>query len=171
MQVPQVQVVVLTCFPSSWYRSWKRQSCFRLPHDLLHSSRVGKQSLVSVDTSLVSYDTALRSKAQPSCRKTQLSCRKHSSRVEGHSSRVREHSTRVGKHSSRVREHSSRVRRHSSGVGGHSPRVKGLQVPYSFSGVIHHRWCQLPPPLSGRWRQRYERAETCPVFEINENRL
>ena len=26
MQVPQVQVVFLTCFPSSWYRSWKRQS-------------------------------------------------------------------------------------------------------------------------------------------------
>ena len=27
------------------------------------------------------------------------------------------------------------------------------------------------PPLLGRRRQRYERAETCPVFEINENRL
>ena len=45
---------VFDVFPSSWYRSWKRWSCFRLPRDLLHSSRVGKQSLVSVDTSLVS---------------------------------------------------------------------------------------------------------------------
>ena len=26
MQVLQVQVVFLTCFPSSWYRSWKRRS-------------------------------------------------------------------------------------------------------------------------------------------------
>ena len=34
-QVPQVQVVVLTFFPSSWYRSWRRQSRFLLPRDML----------------------------------------------------------------------------------------------------------------------------------------
>ena len=36
VQVPQVQVVLLTCFPSSWCRSWRRQSRFhscRDPHD------------------------------------------------------------------------------------------------------------------------------------------
>ena len=35
VQVPQVQVVFLTCFPSSWCRSWRRQSRFRLPRDPL----------------------------------------------------------------------------------------------------------------------------------------
>ena len=34
-QVPQVQVVVLTFFPSSWCRSWRRQSRFLLPRDIL----------------------------------------------------------------------------------------------------------------------------------------
>ena len=30
-QVPLVQVVLLKCFPSSWCRSWRRQSSFLLP--------------------------------------------------------------------------------------------------------------------------------------------
>ena len=32
VQVPQVQVVILTSFPSSWYRSWRRQSRFHSCH-------------------------------------------------------------------------------------------------------------------------------------------
>ena len=34
-QVPQVQIVISTFFPSSWCRSWRRQSRFLLPRDML----------------------------------------------------------------------------------------------------------------------------------------
>ena len=138
---------VFDVFPQFWYRSWKRQSCFRLPRDLLDSSRVGKHGLVSVNTSLgvVRHssgvgghsprvgDTASRVGGHSS------GVGGHSPRVRGHSSRVGGHSFRVGKHSSRGREHSSRVRGHSSGVGGHSPRVRRTQLS-----------CRCNPP-SCRW--------------------
>ena len=39
VQVPQVQVVILTCFPSSWCRSWRRQSRFHSCHVTLMTSR------------------------------------------------------------------------------------------------------------------------------------
>ena len=39
VQVPQVQVVLLTCFPSSWCRSWRRHSRFHSCHVTRMKSR------------------------------------------------------------------------------------------------------------------------------------
>ena len=39
VQVPQVQVVILTRFPSSWCRSWRRQSRFHSCHVTRKTSR------------------------------------------------------------------------------------------------------------------------------------
>ena len=82
----------------------------------------------------------------------------------------------------------------NTALGGHSPRVRDTALVSALvSGdtalvsegtalvsedckcLFFFGGCPSPmvsaPPLSGRRRQRYERAGTCPVFEINENRL